>query len=62
LRKLDPTLSEPQLRSLAKTLKNKENKVEVSALLRNLCGQEHETIDYRNKIFRQIYDELDRSE
>lgn len=38
LRRLDPTLSEPQLRHLAKTLKNKDNKIEVTALLRNLCG------------------------
>lgn len=58
LRKLDPTLSEIQLRYLAKALKNKENKVEITTLLRNLCGTEHETIDYRNKIFRQIYSEV----
>jgi hypothetical protein len=38
LRRLDPTLSETQLRHLAKVLKNEEGKVEVTALLRNLCG------------------------
>ena len=38
LRKLDATLSEPQIRHLAKTLKNQDNKVEVQTLLRNLCG------------------------
>jgi hypothetical protein len=38
LRRLDPTISEPQLRHLAKTLKNKDNKVEITTLLRNLCG------------------------
>lgn len=27
-------------------------------MLRNLCGQEHETIDFRNKIFRKIYTEI----
>lgn len=48
LRRLDPTLSEPQLRYLAKVLKSKENKVEVTALLRNLSGEECETVDYRN--------------
>ena len=58
LRKLDPTLSEIQLRFLAKSLKGKDNKVEVPTLLRNLCGTEHETVDYRNKIFRQIYAEI----
>lgn len=58
LRKVDPTLSESQLRHLAKVLKNKDNKVEITALLRNLCGQEYETVDYRNRIFRQIYSEI----
>jgi Ca2+-binding EF-hand superfamily protein len=58
LRRLDPTLSEPQLRHLAKSLKNKDGKVEVTSLLRNLCGQEHETVDFRNKIFREIYAEI----
>jgi hypothetical protein len=52
LRRLDPTLSETQLRHLAKVLRNKDNKIEITALLRNLCGQDHETVDYRNKIFR----------
>lgn len=40
------------MRYLAKVLKNKDGKVEVTTLLRNLCGHEHETIDFRNKIFR----------
>lgn len=39
-------------------MKNKENKVEVTALLRNLSGQEYETVDYRNRIFRLIYAEI----
>ena len=38
LRKLDPTLSDGQIRHLAKTLKNKDNKVEIHALVRNLTG------------------------
>jgi hypothetical protein len=51
-------LSEPQLRHLAKSLKTKDNKVEIASLLRNLCGSEHETVDFRNKIFREIYAEI----
>ena len=58
LRRLDPTLSETQIRHLAKQLKNKDNKVDVTALLRNLSGQEYETVDYRNRIFRLIYSEI----
>ena len=52
IRRLDPTLSDPQIRHLSKVLKNQDNKVEVTTLLRNLCGKEHETVDFRNKIFR----------
>ena len=58
LRKLDSSMSEPQVRHLAKSLKNKDDKVEIGTLLRNLCGQDFETIDYRNKIFRKIYSEI----
>lgn len=32
--------------------------MEIPTLLRNLSGQEHETVDFRNKIFRQIYAEV----
>jgi hypothetical protein len=46
------------LRLLAKTLKGRDNKVEITTLLRNLCGTEHETVDYRNKIFRALYSEI----
>ena len=41
-----------------KVLKNNDGKVEIPALLRNLCGQEFETVDYRIRIFRQIYQEI----
>lgn len=46
------------MRVLAKMLKNKDNKIEVSTLISNLCGKEFETIDYRNKIFKQIYQQI----
>ena len=58
MRRLDPTLSEPQLRYLAKVLKNKENKIDITALLRNLAGEECETVDFRNNIFRRLYQEI----
>jgi len=58
LRKLDPSLGETQLRALAKTLKNKDNKVEVDVLITNLCGKEFETVDYRNKVFKKIYSQI----
>lgn len=58
LRKLDPSLSESQLRILSKTLRNSEGKVEISTLIKNLCGQEFETTDYRNKLFKKIYSQV----
>jgi Ca2+-binding EF-hand superfamily protein len=58
LRKLDPSLGDSQLRVLAKTLRNKDGKIEVPNLLVNLCGKEFETVDYRNKIFRTIYSQV----
>jgi Ca2+-binding EF-hand superfamily protein len=58
LRKLDPSLSESQLRVLMKTLKNKEAKVDIQTLLLNLFGSEFDTLDYRNKIFRKIYTQV----
>lgn len=58
MRKLDPSLSESQLRVLMKTLKNKEAKVDIQSLLQNLCGKEFETLDYRNKISRKIYTQV----
>jgi hypothetical protein len=39
-------------------LKNKDGKVDVPALITNLCGQDFETLDYRNKIFKRIYQQV----
>ena len=58
LRKLDPSLGEAQIRVVAKQLKNKDNKVEVSTLIINLSGKEFETVDYRNKIYKKIYSQI----
>ena len=58
VRRLDPSIGESQLRVLAKLLKNKDNKVEVGVLVTNLCGKEFETVDYRNKVFKQIYGQV----
>ena len=46
------------MRVLAKTLKNKDGKVDVPNMLVNFCGKEFETVDYRNKIFRRIYSQV----
>lgn len=56
MRRLDPTLSEPQIRYLAKVLKGNNGRISVTGLLRNLVGHESETVDFRNKMYRQLYD------
>ena len=43
---------------MAKLLKNKDNKIEISTLISNLSGKEFETIDYRNKIFKKLYQQI----
>ena len=46
------SLTEMQLRNMAKVLKNRDNLVEVPTLIRNLVGKDFETVDFRNKVFR----------
>ena len=58
LHRIDPSLNEYQLKNMAKILKNRDNVVEIPTLVRNLVGKDFETVDYRNKIFRQIYNEV----
>lgn len=52
VRKLDPTLTDAQLRSMAQQMKNRDGKVEIMMMLQNLCGNEFETVDFRNRIFK----------
>lgn len=46
MRVLDPTLTDQQLRGMAKEMKNSSNKVDVQMLLQNLVGNEYETVDF----------------
>jgi len=39
-------------------MKNRENKVEVMMLVQNLVGNEFETVDFRNRVYKRIYDEI----
>lgn len=58
VRKLDPSLGDNQIRVVAKLLKNKEGKVDVPTLITNLSGKEFETVDYRNRVFKRIYEQI----
>jgi len=58
VRRIDPSIGDNSLRVLAKTLKTKDNKIDVPTLLTNLCGKDFETVDYRNKVFNMIYTQV----
>ena len=58
IRRLDPSFSDAQCRNLFAKLKNKDGLVEVQTFLRNVTGSEHDTVDFRNKMYRQFYDEI----
>jgi Ca2+-binding EF-hand superfamily protein len=58
LRLLDNSLTDVQLRAMAKSMKNLKNLVEVPVLIRNLVGKDFETVDFRDKLFKRIYSEI----
>ena len=58
LRYLDQTLAELQLKTLFKSLQNSDFKVDVHILIRNLTGKEFATVDFRDKIYKQLYKDI----
>ena len=58
MRRLDPSFSESQCKNLFNKLKNSGGVVEVATLLRNVTGTEHDTVDFRNQMFRNLYEEI----
>ena len=58
MRILAPTLTDTQLKSLAKDMKNSNNRVDVIMMLQNIVGNEFETVDFWNWIYKWIYSEL----
>lgn len=58
MRRLDPSFSESQCKNLFNKLKSSGGVVEVATLLRNVTGTEHDTVDFRNQMFRNLYEEI----
>ena len=58
MRILDHTLTDMQLKGMAKEIKNSSNKIDIIMMLQNLVGNEFETVDFRNRVFKRIYSEL----
>jgi hypothetical protein len=55
--RLDQTFSDTQIKALFKKLKTGEE-VDIQILLNNICGSSKDTVDYKNKMFRQLYDDI----
>lgn len=58
LHNLDKSLSDSQIRALFAQLKNSDSLVEVPNLVRNFTGKQYETVDFRNKIYKQLYTDI----
>lgn len=55
LRRIDPSFSDGQCKALFQKLRNSEDRVEVPVLVSNICGTSQDTVDYRTKMYKQIY-------
>lgn len=58
IRTLDASFSESQARVLFDKLKGADNKVDIQAFLSNVTGTHEDTVDYRNKMFKQLYKDI----
>jgi hypothetical protein len=46
------------VRVLFKAIKGEKDSVDVIVMIRNLCGEEFETVDYRNNMYNKLYKEI----
>jgi Ca2+-binding EF-hand superfamily protein len=51
-------MSELQLKTLFKNLKNADGLVDINVLIRNLTGKDFATVDFRERVYRQLYNEI----
>lgn len=58
MRNLDNSLTDVQLRALAKSLKNSKNLIDVPALVNNIVGKHHQTVDFRDKLYKKLFTEI----
>lgn len=58
MRNLDPSISDVQIKAIFATLKNDSGVVPICDLIRNFTGQAYETVDYRNTVFKKVYEEI----
>lgn len=58
IRLLDSSFSESQLKVLFGKLKNADDKVDIQVFLSNVTGAQEDTVDYRNKMFKRLYNDV----
>ena len=58
VRLLDASFGESQLKMLFSKLKNADDKVDIQVLLSNVTGAKEDTVDYRNKMFKSLYNDV----
>ena len=58
IRLLDSSFSDSQLKVLFSKLKNADDRVDIQVFLSNVTGTHEDTVDYRNKMFKQLYKDI----
>lgn len=55
MRCLDPSFSDSQTRALFDKLKGTNGRLDVQVFLQNVTGSEKDTVDYRQHMYKQLY-------
>lgn len=58
LLRIDPSFSDGQCKALFDKLKNQEERVEIPLLVNNICGSQKDTVDYKNSMMKQLYQDI----
>jgi Ca2+-binding EF-hand superfamily protein len=62
LKKLDPELNNIQIKNMFNELKHEgHGKVEIPLLIANLTGEQMDTVDFRNKMFKLIWNHIEKT-
>jgi hypothetical protein len=55
IRKLDPSFSDSQIRTLYNKLKSSTGLVDIPTMIANLTGSECDTVDFKNQFYKELY-------
>jgi Ca2+-binding EF-hand superfamily protein len=55
IRRLDPSFSDSQIRTLFNKLKSPTGLVDIPTMIANLTGTECDTVDFKNQFFKDLY-------